>query len=304
MGKWQPAPQRTPLFLREAEAKYNLPEIWGMVATTPGRVLFTSHYGHLFDVPTTLKAITPILTGREIVGGTFGLRSPIASLLWSGQLTPAMLRGKIEAEDDKTLAGAAWEAMSDDFLFELTRRFNVTLIVTTATDVRARAFLDASARFKPLWSNGLFTFYGVGDYEPAWVEAEQATATVSRYERTAIDIQINEARPDATLAIKVANYPLWQAEVDGQPLPIHTDAYGLMRLSLPPGSYTVRLRYGPGWPERLGGMITLATVVGMGGWVLLRRRKLQGVSHEILASWARKLNPRRALRNAKGELGL
>jgi hypothetical protein len=171
------------------------------------------------------------------------------------------LHGKVEAEDDKRFAGVSWEAMTDEFLFELARHFNVTLIATTPTDLNARAFLDRSSQFKPAWSNHLFTLYHVSDYEPAWAEASQATAAVTRYDRTAIDIQINEAAPGATLLVKVAHFPRWQAEAQGQHLPVHMSQYGLMTILLPPGSYTVHLRYGPDWPERLGEMISLATLL-------------------------------------------
>jgi hypothetical protein len=266
MRKYQAAPDRTPIFLQEAEAKYGLPEVWEMMAATPGRILFTSHYGLLFDVPTTLKAVTPVLTGREIVGGTFSLRSPVASYMWTGNREPLVLRGKVEAADDKALAGVAWEEMTDDVLFDLVRRFNATLIVTTATDVQARAFLEASPRFEPVWSNELLTLYNVVNYTPRWVEAKQATVRLSRYERTALDITVIEAEPEASLFIKRANYPLWRAKVDDRYLPVQTDSYGLMTLALPPGSYIVSLRYGPAWPERLGQLMSLVTVVGAIGW--------------------------------------
>ncbi len=261
MQKWQPRPDKTPFFLSEAEAKYNLPAVWEVMAATPGRVLFTSHYGLLFDVPTSLKAATPVLTGREIVGGTFTLHSLVASYLWSGQLRPPVMHGKVEHQDDKSLAGVSWEAMSDEFLLNLTRRFNITLIATTATDVRARSFLEASSHFNPVWSNGLFTFYDVAGYQPAWVKANQATATVSRYEKTAIDVQITGAAPGATLSVKTAHFPNWRAEAEGRPLPIQSDDYGLMSLALPPGNYTLHLRYGSGWPEWWGGVISLGVVI-------------------------------------------
>jgi hypothetical protein len=261
MSKWQPGLNRTPFFLREAEAKYGLSEVWQVMADTPGRVLFTSHYGLLYDVPTSLKAVTPFLTGREIVGGTFTLPSPVASYLWTGQLGPPLLRGKVEATDDKTLAGVSWAAMDDGFLLNLARHFNVTLIVTTATDRQARSFLDHSDHFDVSWSNNLFTLYTIAGYEPSWAEAEGASATVSRYDRTAIDVQIAEASAGAHLLVKVANFPRWQAEAEGQLLPIETDGFGLMNLALPPGSYTVHLRYKPSWPERLGGMISWATLL-------------------------------------------
>lgn len=261
MSKWQPGPNRTPFFLSEAEAKYGLSEVWQVMADTPGRVLFTSHYGLLYDVPTSLKAVTPALTGREIVGGTFTIRSPVASYLWAGELGPPLLRGKVEATDDKTLAGVSWAVMDDDFLLSLIRHFNITLIATTAADIQARAFLDHSDHFDMVWSNNLMTFYNIAGYEPSWVEAEGAIAIVSRYDRTAIDVQIVEASAGADLLVKVANFPRWQAQAEGQLLPIEMNRFGLMNIALPPGSYTVHLRYGPSWPERLGSMISWATLL-------------------------------------------
>jgi hypothetical protein len=265
--KYQPAPHRTPFFLREAEARYNLPDAWQVMANTPGRVLFTSAYALLYDVPTSLKSLTPFLTGREIVGGVFTLRSPAASYLWVGQRDPGVLRGKVEMEDDRSLAGVPWAAMTDDFLLNLVRHFNITLIATIATDVHARAFLDNSAHFKPIWSNNLFTFYEIVGYEPAWIEAEGATATTSLYTRTAIDVAVAEAQPGATLLVKVGAFPRWRAEIRGETLPIQMDEHGLIEITLPPGSYTLHLRYGPAWPERLGALISWATVLGAMGVV-------------------------------------
>jgi hypothetical protein len=270
MQKWQPESKGTPLFLREAETRYNLPAVWKAMAVTPGRILFTSYYTLFFDVPTSLKAATPILTGREIIGGTFTTRTPVAAYIWTGQANLPVMRGKIEHQDDKTLAGVAWANMSDEFLFDLARHLNVTLIATTLLDANARAFLDASSHFKLVWSNGLFFFYGVNGYEPTWAEAEQATAVVTRYDHTAVDVNISNAAPGATLAVKVAHYPLWQAEAEGQPLPIQSDERGLMRLALPPGSYTIHLRYQPGWPERIGMVVSLATAVVAVGLIVRR----------------------------------
>jgi hypothetical protein len=261
MSKWQPAHDRTPLFLNEAEAKYRFSDVWQVMAETPGRVLYTSGYALLFDVPTSLKTLTPYLAGREMVGGTFTIRSPVAGYLWSGQLAPPVLHGKVEAEDDKRFAGVPWEAMTDEFLFNLARHFNVTLIATTPTDIKARAFLDASSQFQPAWSNPLFTLYHVSGYEPTWAEADGAASIVTRYDRTAIDIEITDAAPEATLLVKVAHFPRWQAEINGQPLPIQMSDYGLISIDLPPGSYTVSLRYGPASPERLGNIVSLVTVL-------------------------------------------
>jgi hypothetical protein len=117
----------------------------------------------------------------------------------------------------------------------------------------------------PYWFAGL---YNVAGYEPTWVEAKQAGTTVLRYERNALDIQIDDAAPDTNLSVKVSYYPLWRAEANGQPVPIQMDRYGLMTLSLSPGSYTLHLRYQPGRPEQIGGLISMVTIIGAIGGVV------------------------------------
>jgi hypothetical protein len=85
-----------------------------------------------------------------------------------------------------------------------------------------------------------------------------------------MDIQISEAKPGATLLVKVAHFPRWQAEAEGRILPIQMNEYGLMTLSLPPGSYQLSLRYGAAWPERVGGSISLVTVILAASLLLYR----------------------------------
>jgi len=277
LGRWQPAPGRTPLFLGEAEAEFGLAEVWQEMAETPGRILFTAHYGLLFDIPTSLKAATPYLTGKEIIGGTFTHRTPVGSYVWTGRAYPPVLRGKVEHSDDYALAGVSWQAMTDEFLFDLVRRLNVTLLVTTAIDRNARDFLDESPRFRQSWSNGLFVLYEPVGYEPTWVAADQAEAEVVEYGRTAIDVKISGATPQASLLVKVANYALWHAEAKGRQLPIQTDELGLMSISLPPGSHTLHVRYRPGWAEWLGGAISVVTLVAAFGVVVFDWRRRGGL---------------------------
>lgn len=261
LAKWRPSPNRTPFFLKEAEARYDLRSAWEVMAATPGRVLYTSHYALLFDVPTSLKAVTPVLTGRELIGGVFTHRMPASTYLWAGTTDVPAMWGKVETTDDVSLAGIPWQDMTDEFFYDLARRFNVSLVAATATDVRARAFLDSAPHFEPAWSNGLFTFYTVAGYTPSYVEAQQAGAAVTRYTRREIDVRITEAAPGASLLVKVSYYPLWQAEAQGQPLPVSIDSAGLMQLSLPPGSYDLHLRYRLGWPELLGEWLSLISLL-------------------------------------------
>lgn len=268
---WQPAPNRTPIFLSEAEARYNFSAVWEVMATTPGRILFTSHYGLLFDVPTTLKAAVPILTGREIIGGTFSHRTPVQSYLWTGRADPPVLRGKIEHQDDKALAGISWEKMTGETLLDLVHHYNITLIATTAADRQAQSFLNNSPHFRPVWSNQLFTLYHPADYQPAWVEAKQAAIQQVNYSPTALDIQVDNPTPPAELLVKISYHPLWQADIDGEAWPIYMNEHGLMQIPLPARNCQVHLRYRPGWPERTGALITWLTLAVGGGGVIYRR---------------------------------
>ncbi len=269
MQKWQPAADKTPLFYSEAAKAYDLPTAWSAIASTEGRVLFTSYYWHLGEVTSTIKAVTPIFTGREIIGGTFSHWTPLARYLWTGDVNTRVLWGRAEEQDDRSLAGVRWDEMTDDFLFTLCRRLNVTLVAATRDDQRARAFLDAAPHFTPAWTDGNFFLYNVEDYSPTWADADGATVEVTRYQRNAIDLRVTDASPGATVHVKVTEYRLWQAHAGDQPLPITRDDMGLMQFTPPPGDSTIELRYRPGLAERLGIGVSLLTAISL-AWLATR----------------------------------
>ena len=269
MQKWQPAADKPPIFYSRAAEVYHLPPAWEAMSSTEGRILFTSYYWHLGQVPSTIKAVTPVFTGREIIGGTFSHWMPLARYLWTGDVDPPVLWGRAEEQDDRSLAGVRWEEMSDDFLFDLCRRLNVTLVAATRDDVRARAFLDAAPHFRLAWVDDNFFLYNVEGYTPTWAEAEGATVEVLDYQRTAITLRITDAAPDATVHVKVAEYPLWRAYAGDRPLPITSDDLGLMQFTPPPGDSTVELRYRPGPVERLGSIVSLLSALSL-VWLGLR----------------------------------
>jgi hypothetical protein len=269
MQKWQPADDKVPLFYTEASHAYDLPLVWDAIASTEGRVLFTSYYWHLGEVPSSIKAATPVFSGREIVGGTFSHWTPVARYLWTGDINTPTLWGRVEEQDDRALAGMAWDEMTDEFLYNLCRRMNVTLVVATRDDVRARAFLDAASHFSLAWSDSNFFLYNVEGYQPTWADAYGAEVKVTRYQRNAIDLRVADALPAAVLHVKVAEYPLWRATVGGRPLQVTRDDIGLVQLVPPVGNSLITLRYQPGLPERLGLGITLLSVVGL-AWLAMQ----------------------------------
>ena len=244
-------------FLGKARQSFPLDETWRVLQSEQGRVLFTSHYLYLGDLPTALKSATPYFTGRPIIGGTFSHWSPVARVLWQGSPDVDLLPGQVELTDDVSLAGRSWAEWTDADFFELCRRLNVTTVVTTWDDVNARTFLDSASHFQSFYSDDLFVLYRVLDPAPALVEAEGAEVALLDKAPTALDLHVAEATAGASLQVKITDYPLWQVQAGQQTLAHYADALGLMSLSLPPGTYDVTLRYLPGPAERAGAWISL-----------------------------------------------
>lgn len=100
--------------------------------------------------------------------------------------------------------------------------------------------------------------------------AQPATATLpqplsaplsfTRYDAGAIDIKLDGSAPvGAALVVSENYYPGWQAEVDGQAVPVSRANYAIMGIPLPANAKSVSLRFvSP--PYERGKMITLIAV--------------------------------------------
>ncbi|MCX7841193.1 MAG: hypothetical protein N2559_17280, partial [Anaerolineae bacterium] len=200
------------------------------------------------------------------MGGTYSHWSPIAALMWVGDLRPPILRGRAEELDDRALFGVPIEKISDQQVYDYCRRFNITTIVASVNDFRTRTFLDASPYFQSYYNNGYFFVYRVNEYENAWFEARNADVDLISFEDTKIVLRVRAAQDDANVTVKVYAYPLWRARTDtGHTLAITRDDLALMQIALPRGeNYTVTLRYEEGIVEQVGNLISI-----LGGTILL-----------------------------------
>jgi hypothetical protein len=265
-----------PRFLRQAIADYRLDELWNTLRATPGRVWFTSFYTRLNargteSFPTTLAALTPLFSNRQMMGGTFSHWSPIGALMWTGTLDPPALWGLPEDQDDRALFGVPLEKLSDVQVYDYCRRFNITTIVAGVNDFHTRTFLDASPRFQSYYNNGYFFVYRVKEYENAWIDAQNADVDLLSFADDEITMRVRAANADASVTVKVYAYPLWRARTDaGQSLAITRNDLALMRIALPPGeNYTVTLRYEEGVAEQVGLLLSiLGGTIFMGGAVI------------------------------------
>ena len=87
---------REPRFLQAARDEYALDEFWNVLGETEGRVWFTSFYQHLNEretdpLATTITALTPLYTDREIMGGTYSALVPYRRAHVGGRCEPAGL---------------------------------------------------------------------------------------------------------------------------------------------------------------------------------------------------------------------
>ncbi len=197
-----------PRFLQAARDEYALDEFWNALRESPGRVWFTSSSFHLTKhekepLPTTLAALTPLFSDREIIGGTYSRWSPIAALLWVGDTDPEALHGLVEEADDKTLVGVPIEELDGEQIFEWARRFNATTLVAGADDFQTRTLLDASPHFQSYYNNGLFFAYRVLEYPSTWVEGENAAVENVDYAGNRVSFHARNVGENAAAHVKV-----------------------------------------------------------------------------------------------------
>jgi uncharacterized membrane protein YfhO len=80
------------------------------------------------------------------------------------------------------------------------------------------------------------------------------------------------------LVLSEVYYPGWQATVDGKEVPIRRGNYLFRVIPIEKGEHEVTLRF-VSWPFRVGGMISLATLISAASVLSLlrrRRRDIQG----------------------------
>jgi hypothetical protein len=230
---------------------------------TTGRIFFVSNYLFLREedgvvTPTTVNSMTPYLIGREIIGGTFSHWSPIARWLWVGDPRAKLLPAQVESGGNQQVFGKAWDQLSgDEFAANLTR-LNVTTIVAHTNNEKAIAFFDASPHFTRYWQNDFFTIYHLASNSGEWISAQGATIRLLERSARRWVLEVQQSDANAKLLLKMSHYPLWQASMDGQSLPLIATADSLQEITLPAGGpYTVEIRYREGSPEWIGLIISL-----------------------------------------------
>jgi 6-pyruvoyl-tetrahydropterin synthase-like protein len=252
--------------------------LWSVLAQVPpGRVLFLRSALHLDDrrewwwPHSHITALTPVMTGRQILNGTFTHPSPIAGLLYSGSSGSRAIRTLVEERDGRTLFGRPLESLGVEEFSRWAGRLRVSAVVATDDERGGLAFLDTDSEFAAPRRIGPFRVYLAKDARPLPEPAGSQRWRV---------LPGPDRRPGERvwIAAGLAYSPLWQAESAGRPLSMRRDAAGMLEVDLPPaGAGEILLTHSPGAAEAAGVLLTTVSSLVTGLALLAgRARKISG----------------------------
>lgn len=245
-----------------------LDALWAALETTPpGRILFVRSAVSLDWRPewwrahTHITALTPLRTGRAILGGTFTHPSPVAGLFYTGSAANRPLTLLAEQRDGRTLFGRPLAALEAETFDERAGRLGISTVVVQDEDVGLASFLDGNRELRRAARIGPFDVF---------------VFRAPRDEPTPIGRQRwRVAAPPATSGwspLAIAYSPLWVARAGGARIPARRDALGLLEVSPPAGTAVVELEHRPGVVEWAGAGVSALSVIALGLLSLRRVR--------------------------------
>jgi len=186
---------------------------------------------------THITALTPVATGREILGGTFTHPSPVAAFFYRGDASPRPITRLAEQLDGHSLFGQPLERVDAGAFDAHARRFRIAAVVALEEDAPRLAFLDDPARYRRVSAPPFVVF--------AATAAPRAARTV---DASTWDVSV-AAEPDGWAPTGMTYSSLWRAELGGRPLPTRRSAAGDLEVQAGAAQATVRLAYRPGVVE-------------------------------------------------------
>jgi hypothetical protein len=244
---------------REVVRGLRMDALWdGVRSAPPGRVLFLRSGVPLDWRPewwrahTHITALTPIRTGRAIVGGTFTHPSPVAGLVYTGSADNHPLTMLAEQRDGRTLFGRPFETLDAGLFNRLADRLGISMVVALEEDARTAPFLTENPELTHHSLIGPFTVFTAG--------RARSVPTPIGPQRWRVD---TSGSPPGWLPLSVAYSPLWVARAEGAPIPARRDALGLLEVALPAGAAAVELEHRPGWAEWAGVAVSLLSAAAL-----------------------------------------
>jgi hypothetical protein len=251
---------------------YRFDALWDTLGRAPtGRVLFLRSAVPLafgrdwWREHSHMSALTPTITDRGIVGGTFTHPSPVAGFFYSGLAEgPAALRAPIrmltEQRDGVSVFGRDLGGLQPGEFTRLAVQLRVSVVVAMDEDIPRLRFLTTDPEWGFPSRLGAFLVF---------------TATTPRplAQRLGPDRYVLFlAEPETGwVSTGMAWSPLWRARSPAGPLPTRQGEVGLLEVEVPAArGVEITLHHRPGVAEWAGALVSLAAA----GVLLLGRRWL------------------------------
>jgi len=237
-------------------------------AAPPGRALFIRSgvplvFGTEWYRPHThVTALTPVLAGREIVGGTFTHPSPVAALVYRGDVSRAPITRLAEQIDGVSILGRPLEQLDAATFAAFASRLRISAVVAIEDDAARLPFLTDNPRYRRVTVPPFLVF----------VATEPPPAPPRRLADGSREISDAATRTsDAWMATGIAYFPLWRAERGGQPLSTRRGTFGDLEVKADGGSGALRLVYAPGAIEIGASVISIVALAGLAAAAAMRR---------------------------------
>jgi hypothetical protein len=252
-----------------------LDELWRALRAAPsGRALFVRSgvplvYGTAWYRPHShVTALTPVLGGRDIVGGTFTHGSPIAALVYRGDTRREPITRLAEQLDGVTLFGRPLEQLDAATFATYAASLRISAVVALEDDAARLPFLADNPKYRRVVAPPFLVF--IADSVPP---VPRSLGEGAR----ALSIG---AQGESWASTGLAYYPLWRAERDGRPVPTRRGPYGDLQVKAEDahgaagaaGTTTVRLTYGPGVVEIAASLLSAVTLVALAAEGVRRTR--------------------------------
>jgi hypothetical protein len=243
--------------LRSIERGLRLLDFWTALGRLPdGRALFVRsgvplvHGAEWWRPHTHATALTPVASGRDVVHGTFTHPAPIAALVYRGDAGRGAVTQLAEELDGQVLFGEPLNTMDAARFAARADRLGIVAVVVLEDDVTQLAWLPERTAFRRRVSLTPFSIFVRETPVAIPTPADGHTWRIT----LAGDV-------GAWVAARMAYYPLWRAEVDGERLEKRRGADGVLEIRLTRPLQHVTLRYNAGVPEILGVAVTAAVMV-------------------------------------------
>src|SRR5262245_6842500 len=246
-----------------------LDALWAALRQAPeGRVLFLRsgvplvHGTEWWRPHTHVTAITPLYSGRAILGGTFTHPSPFAALLYRGDAGPGAITRFAERLDGHEAFGKPLEALEPDMIATHADRLGVSVIVALDEDAPRLRALESPSLVERRATVGPFWIY---ELKPVRLPTQAGPGR---------SVLRPEAESEAWVPARMTYSPLWRAERQGTPLELRRGPDWGVEIRNDGVSGPVTLVYAGRIPEQAGVVLSALAVAAWSMLVCRRRRRV------------------------------